>query len=574
MKRKIFLQFFLITLLSTLLMFACGVVAVNVNAKNILRSRLSHETEIVSALMRDTSDFSAFDRYKNSGAFRLTVLSTDGNVIYESDTAAELENHAGREEIVNALNGTPKAVERYSETFRAKMTYYALKTTLQSGEEVVVRLAVKSSEISSYISVSVPLMAAALIGVLALSMLFSGILCKQISERISDVSDSLRSLNEGRYHPLAVNSHEPEFYRVFNEINDLNANIYAHIASEEQEHGKLNAVLESVSQGIVALDEKRQAVFANQSASALLGGRITAEEKSLIYLIENADLYDEIASHLNENYVFEWQSREKTLSVAVTKITDVTIKNRISSIVVVTDITAAKAALRQRSEFFANASHELKTPVTVIQGLTEILLAKDVGDETARKQIERLHKECLRLASLVSDMLKLSNLENGTARTEETSVAVDLRECAREALSELAETIKEKNVTASIQGDGTVFADPKKIYELVQNLCSNAVNYNKPNGKISVEISETAEKVTLCVSDTGIGIEKEHLPRLCERFYRVDKSRSKRTGGTGLGLAIVKHVCALYNAELSIESEYGEGTRVSVIFFPNASERA
>lgn len=566
MKRKIFLQFTLITLLSALLMFACGVVAVNVNAKKILRDRLSHETEIVSALMRDTSDFSAFDRYENSGAFRLTVLSTDGSVIYESDTAAELENHADREEIVNALNGTPAAVERYSQTFRAKMTYYALKTTLQSGEEVIVRLAVKSSEISSYIKVSVPLMAAAMIGVLALSMLFSGIICKQIFAKVSKVSDSLKSLNEGRYRPLSVNTREPEFYAVFNEINDLNANIYAHITREEQEHGKLNAVLESVSQGIVALDGKKQAVFANQSAANLLGGRVTAQENSLIYLIENADLYEKIASHLGENYSFEWQSREKTLSVGITKITDETLKSRISSIVIVTDITAEKAASRERSEFFANASHELKTPITVIQGLTEILQTKDVGDETAAKQIRLLHKESLRLSTLVSDMLKLSNLENAAAEPEEPRVAVELCETAREVLSELAGAIKEKEITTDVRGNGTVFADPKKIYELVQNLCSNAVNYNKINGTLTVDIAETENTVTLCVSDTGIGIEKEHLPRLCERFYRVDKSRSKRTGGTGLGLAIVKHVCAQYNAKLSIESEYGEGTRVCVVF--------
>ncbi|MDD6995449.1 MAG: ATP-binding protein [Candidatus Borkfalkiaceae bacterium] len=566
MKRKIFLQFLLITLLSTLLMFSCGVIAVNVNAKNILRDRLSYETEIVASLMRDASDFSAFDRYQNSGAFRLTVLSTDGNVIYESDTAAELENHANREEIINALNDTPKAVERYSDTFRAKMTYYAMKTTLQSGEEVIVRLAVKSSEISSYISVSVPLMAAALIGVFALSMLLSGILCKQISAKISGVGESLKSLNEGRYRPLVVNSHEPEFYEVYNEINDLNANIYSHITKEEQEHAKLNAVLESVSQGIVALNEKKQAVFANRSAARLLGGRITAEDNGLIYLIENAELYEKITGHLNENYFFEWQSGEKTLSVAITKITDETIKNRISSIVVVTDITAAKDALRQRSDFFANASHELKTPITVIQGLSELLLSKDVGDETAAKQLETLHKECLRLSSLVSDMLKLSNLENGNAKSEETRVAVNLSDTAREALSELAGAIKEKQITATVQGDSMLLADPKKIYELVQNLCSNAVNYNKPGGKITVEIAETEQNVTLCVSDTGIGVKKENIPRLCERFYRVDKSRSKRTGGTGLGLAIVKHVCALYDATLTIESEYGEGTRVCAVF--------
>ena len=162
-------------------------------------------------------------------------------------------------------------------------------------------------------------------------------------------------------------------------------------------------------------------------------------------------------------------------------------------------------------------------------------------------------------------MLKLSKLENGE-ETELILADVNLREIAEEVLAELSSKLAEKNITATITGNATVVADSKKIFELVENLCSNAINYNKDNGKIMVSIVEETDVVELKVSDTGIGIEKENIPRLCERFYRVDKSRSKKTGGTGLGLAIVKHICALYNAELSIESDVGIGTTITVVF--------
>ena len=167
---------------------------------------------------------------------------------------------------------------------------------------------------------------------------------------------------------------------------------------------------------------------------------------------------------------------------------------------------------------------------------------------------------------MISDMLKLSKLERG----EEVEVAysnVNLKEIAEEVLAELSGEIAEKNLTATINGAGMISAESKKIYELIENLCSNAVHYNKPNGKIDVLITEDEETVSIKVSsDTGIGIEKEHLPRLCERFYRVDKSYSKKTSGTGLGFAIVKHICVLYNAKLSIESNFGLGTSVTVSF--------
>ena len=162
-------------------------------------------------------------------------------------------------------------------------------------------------------------------------------------------------------------------------------------------------------------------------------------------------------------------------------------------------------------------------------------------------------------------MLKLSKLENGED-IDMIHSPVDVKAVADEVALELASELKKKNITLEVKGAGTVLADNKKIFEVVENLCSNAIHYNVENGKITVEISEDKKETKITVADTGIGIEKENIPRLCERFYRVDKSRSKKTGGTGLGLAIVKHICALYNAELSIESEIGIGTTISIVF--------
>ena len=162
-------------------------------------------------------------------------------------------------------------------------------------------------------------------------------------------------------------------------------------------------------------------------------------------------------------------------------------------------------------------------------------------------------------------MLMLSKIENGEA-PEKALTEVSLNIVASEIIGDLSEEIKKKNISTSVEGTAKITADQGMIYELVENLVSNAVKYNKDGGSVTISITDTDAGVCLQVKDTGIGIEKEHLPRLCERFYRVDKSHSKRIGGTGLGLAIVKHICAISGAELSIESDFGIGTTVTVVF--------
>ena len=276
-------------------------------------------------------------------------------------------------------------------------------------------------------------------------------------------------------------------------------------------------------------------------------------------IILKLNLFDKLRNVEDLSKEFE----NKILRVEIRKPTGKMLEGKIGRILIFSDVTKEKELARQKEEFFANASHELKTPLTTMMGLAEIMIARG-GDESTRRHLERIYAESVRLSGLISDMLKLSWLDGKI--DEDTSGEVNLEDTAKEVVAELATQLAEKNVTATVSGTGRVKADGKKMFELIQNLCSNAVNYNKPNGTIDIKITEGDKSVVLSVKDSGIGIEKEHLPRLCERFYRVDKSRSKKTGGTGLGLAIVKHICALYNAELSIQSEIGVGTQVTVKF--------
>ena len=563
MKKKTLLQILSLTFISVLVMFIFGIVAVNVNAKAMMKERLAEETELACSLVQTEEDFSAFARYSNNDAFRVTIIDLSGNVLFESDTKSPLENHIDREEVKNALNGKPQTVERYSETFGCNMTYYALKTELSDGTEIILRLAIKSSQINGYLKVALPILIVVLIVCLIASIVISNVLSNKISRKITEVGDSLRSLNEGNYIPIKTDSGEPELYSVLNEINELNANTHTHIQRVQEEHNKLNTVLENVSQGIVAIDEQKKIIFVNKSISTIFDSTENVTGKDFIYLIDDLPLCEKIARHLGENYVSEYTYKNKELSVVIRKVDSQS--DNVYSIVIITDITKEKAMQKQKSDFFANASHELKTPVAVMQGLSELLLAKETLDEGSKKQVDRIHKESLRLASLISDMLKLSKLENGEDIDMIHSL-VDVKAVADEVALELASELKKKNITLEVKGSGTVLADSKKIFEVVENLCSNAIHYNVENGKITVEISEDKKETKITVADTGIGIEKENIPRLCERFYRVDKSRSKKTGGTGLGLAIVKHICALYNAELSIESEIGIGTTISIVF--------
>ena len=347
------------------------------------------------------------------------------------------------------------------------------------------------------------------------------------------------------------------------EINELNASTLNHIRETEREKKKLGRVLESISQGIIALDSVKNIAFINRSTREIFGCDEDVVGKGIVNMVDDLTLLSILSNHVFESYSFECTYKERELSVVMRELNSDELS--ISSIIIITDITSERAVAKQKSEFFANASHELKTPITVMQGLSELVLSDEEINEPSKKRIERIHKESVRLSSLISDMLLLSRMESGN-EIELATTKVSLRETFSEAFDELKVRMAQKEISYTLSGDGEVLADPKKIYELADNLISNAIRYNKIGGKIDVTIESTDTHTEVYVKDTGIGIEKKHIPMLCQRFFRVDKSHSKKTGGTGLGLAIVKHICLLYGATIEIESELDVGSTFIVKF--------
>ncbi len=564
MKRKIFIKSFLISLISVLFVFLACIGITYVNNKNIISERLITETQLAAALLDSTEDFSTLDIFKDQEECRITIMSTEGHVLYDSDAGGQLENHLDREEVMAALNGEEKTVERFSETFGCNMTYYATVTSLTDGQEVILRVAIWSAEINDYIFITLPFLIIALLISALVAGLFAKGLSSSITKRITGISASLKSVNSGDYLPLQAENADREFQDILSEINELNSHTVAHIRSEENEREKLNAVLDNISQGIIALTVTHKIAFVNGSALRMFNGTATVVSLDLSELLHDEGLSDRIIGATDrESARFEYKIGHQILMVEVILPEGKLLKDEIGHIVILSDITSEKALARQKEEFFANASHELKTPLTAMLGLSELALHKNT-DGTVHKHLERIHKESLRLSDLISDMLKLSKLE--TLQEDITKAPVTLGDMTAEVLAELSEAIRAKGITTAIVGQATVMADEKRIYELLQNLCSNAVSYNKDGGDLTVVLEENETHTIIRVKDTGIGISEENIPHLCERFYRVDKSRSKKTGGTGLGLAIVKHICALYGADISIRSEVGVGTEVSVCF--------
>lgn len=569
MKKKIFLTVALLGIAVSLLVFAAGLLAVSMSSKNTVRDRLTAETKLACALIRDRDDVDLLKKFDGSNVYRITVIDETGDVLLETDVREQMENHLSREEVAAAMKDCPKVVERYSSSAHKKMFYYAEKITLSDGETIVVRLSLPTGIVGGYVELILPVFVVLLLIVIGMSFESSGRIASSVTKKFECVSESVKSLSDGDYKPIEADSRDPELYSVMCGINGLNADIARHLEREESDRRKFEIVLENMDRGVAALDKDDNVVFANKSAATLLGGAIRKGENA-VYLVGDASVYEKIIKNSGKNAAFECEILGKELLVAMKSIDDELLKKEISTIIMISDVTAEKSAARQKSEFFANASHELKTPVTAIMGLSELLLQKDDLGESVRKKIATVYSESVRMSELIADMLRLSDVERGDK--PQISADVDLRKIADNVVSVLGVKAEQKHV--SLFAEGTAFAkiDKTDARELIENLASNAINYNKENGEAKIMLSEEDGKAAIAVSDTGIGIEQQHIPHLCERFYRVDKSRSRGSGGTGLGLAIVKHICMRYGATLKIESTFGQGTTVTITF-PEASEQ-
>lgn len=297
----------------------------------------------------------------------------------------------------------------------------------------------------------------------------------------------------------------------------------------------------------------------NDNAKLVFDVKNDAISSNYTVLSANEKFISAVSDAVNEriNKVFEF-----TTAAHDVYLTSIRCLDGGMTIIVLSDITAVKHGEEIRSEFFANASHELKTPLTAIKGFNDVIGMKSKDDDI-RTLSSKIDKEVNRVVSLIDDMLNLSKLETTKTPIVEKVDLVAVAYDAEESISALA---RDKNVNIEISGEGTVEMEKDHAYELVKNLMENAVRYNEDGGHVFVSVDEKSDKVTLKVKDDGIGIDEENQSRIFERFYRVNKSRSRETGGTGLGLSIVKHVAELYDAKLTLSSTLGAGTEITVSF--------
>lgn len=487
----------------------------------------------------------------DSEELRITWIDKKGKVLFDNKTdASSMENHLEREEVRQAVeNGYGKS-SRYSETLTEKSLYSAKK--LSDGS--VLRLSVSQySVLTLFLGMLRPVLIIALLAVV-LALLLAYRLSKNI----------VTPLNK-------LNLDSPLSNKVYEELSPLLKRMDAqqrqlkHQSEElKRKREEFETATENMSEGLIILNEKGVILSLNRAAAKMLGlsedsvGKDIFSEKTSVNLKEPTQI---ALSGKNKEEVFALRDGNcQLLANPVSTDGKVT-----GAALLVLDVTEKERAEQMRREFTANVSHELKTPLQTISGYAELLANGMVADKDKTAFSEKIYAEAQRMIRLIEDIIKLSNLDEGAV--ELTRETVDLYVTAENTVRSLLPAAKKANVTLSLNGENAeIYGIPQLLTAVVYNLCDNAIKYNKDGGTVFVNVKNNAENIVLSVRDTGIGIPKEQQERIFERFYRVDKSHSKEVGGTGLGLSIVKHAAKLHDAKITLESEVGKGTGITVIF--------
>ncbi len=557
MKKKIIVTNVIIVVFALLILFLSGIsITKSINKKQA-------EERIIDVANIYAENYTSSDKVvKNVPKdYRVTVVDKAGKVLSDSETAdvSNMENHIDREEIVAALHGKPVAVTRRSNTTNKDMVYSAVKVDLSSDDYVFVRVSTPVDSVNLYATSTILPNFYVLIAAIIAAVILSVVLTKSLVKPMAEIKNNLIALNNGTFTPSTPSEKDPEINKMLSEINDIGEKLSDTITTVSEDNKKLDYILNNVSDGIVVITANGNIEVMNDNAKLVFDVKNDAISSNYTVLSANEKFISAVSDAVNEriNKVFEF-----TTAAHDVYLTSIRCLDGGMTIIVLSDITAVKHGEEIRSEFFANASHELKTPLTAIKGFNDVIGMKSKDDDI-RTLSSKIDKEVNRVVSLIDDMLNLSKLETTKTPIVEKVDLVAVAYDAEESISALA---RAKNVNIEISGEGVVEMEKDHAYELVKNLMENAVRYNEAGGHVFVSVDEKSDKVTLKVKDDGIGIDEENQSRIFERFYRVNKSRSRETGGTGLGLSIVKHVAELYDAKLTLSSTLGAGTEIIVSF--------
>ena len=481
---------------------------------------------------------------------RLTWVAADGSVLYDSDAdAAAMENHLAREEIAEALQNGYGDSTRDSATISKKTIYYASRLT----DGTVLRV---SGTQDSVLGVLLNALRPAVFVLLA-AVLLALLLSYRVSKRVVRPLNALDLEN-----PQAVETYD-ELTPLLEKISTQNRQIHAQMEQLRRSQEEFAAVTGHMSEGLLVIDTKMRLLFSNESARRLL--HIVPNDGQSLLEVNRSAPFREAAqdalrgSHAQESLTLDGRIYQLVANPAYDG------QTLTGAVLLLLDVTERADRERLRREFTANVSHELRTPLTSISGFAELIREGLAKPEDVPRFAGRICSEAQRLLTLIEDILRLSQLDEGDAVGEKTPQRLD--ELANAVVQQLAPVAQRQGITLTADTAPCGVMGVRRILEeLIYNLCDNAVKYNRPQGTVRVTAKTVDGCPTLIVADTGIGIAKAEQERVFERFYRVDKSHSRAIGGTGLGLSIVKHAAAFHGAQLTLGSEPGQGTTITLRF--------
>lgn len=496
--------------------------------------------------------FDSFDNKNNrlAGNNRITWIDENGTVLFDSRAdVSELDNHADRDEIKTAMKEGKGMSTRYSKTLTEKTVNYAIR--LSDGS--ILRVSTEQYTVVTILTGMLQPILFIMFVALILTLVLSARVSKAIIEPINKLDLEIPENND-TYEELTP---------LLRKIADQKETIGKQLADARKKQKEFNLITENMSEGFLVIDADANLLTYNSAALNLLEITPPADRSVLLFCRakEFRGVISDVLSGIKaENTMVR---EERSYSLIANPVYEK--ESVIGAVVVILDITEREKRDMLRREFTANVSHELKTPLTSISGFAELMKAGDVLENDVTDFSKSIYDEAQRLITLVNDIIKISELDGQSIPYEKETV--DLYELSKEVIGRLEKEADKKNITFHlIGGRAEIIGVHKILEEMLYNLCDNAIKYNKENGTVDVLVNQTGDGVNVIVRDTGIGIPISHQDRVFERFYRVDKSHSKKVGGTGLGLAIVKHGALYHHAKLSLESTVDVGTVVTIAF--------
>lgn len=547
MTKKIFRSF----MLSAVAVLLAGVVIVMTCLysyfASVQESQLQDQLQLAAAAVE--TEGTDYLKGLTADRYRLTWIAADGSVLCDTKRDAEsLENHGDRLEVREALRTGSGSSTRYSSTLLEKTSYYAQR--MPDGS--VLRISVSRATVGMLVLGMLP----AILLAAAAALVLSGLLAGRLSRRITAPLNAL-----DLEHPLENDTYE-ELSPLLCRINVQRQQIDRQLTDLRRRSDEFRQITSHMQEGLVLLNESGAVLSINAAACRVFGTGESCLGQDFLTVDRGRDVSDALASAMDAGHSeVRVQRLGRIYQFDISRIQSG--PDTLGAVLLAFDITQQETAEQSRREFTANVSHELKTPLQGIIGSAELIENGLVKQEDLPRFVGHIRREAQRLVALIGDIIRLSQLDEGDEMPRET---VDLLTLSQEAADDLKTAAAEKHIAIAVEGGSETIGGVRRLlYEVIYNLCDNAIKYNVEGGSVTMSVGERDGKAFVSVADTGIGIAPEHQSRIFERFYRVDKSHSKASGGTGLGLSIVKHAVQYHHGTVELHSEEGKGTTICIL---------